>query len=182
MKTKFGIASLVLLLLFITSCKQDQKNDTVEPPVESKIETFKVVANVIIPKEDDLIIYYKDLSNEWFDEDHAVWQHVKGSDQEQEITFALPEGVLPNNLRFDFSKNPEQQPVRVLKITISYLGKSFEVTEDKIGDYFDYNEFVKYDPVTKLYTPFENDKGVYDPFLSINIPFSNEIEKINKGI
>lgn len=181
MKTKFGIAIITLITL-LTSCKQEQKETVTQEQPEEKIETFNVVTNVIIPKEDDLIVYYKDPSNEWFDEEHAVWVHVKGSDKEQEIIFALPEGVLPNNIRFDFSKNPDQEPVRILKIKISYLGKSFEVTEDKISDYFDYNEYVKYDPTTKLYTPFKDSKGIYDPFLSINIPFYNEMDKINKGI
>jgi hypothetical protein len=182
MKTKLGLASLVLLT-FIASCKQESNDGVVEgKPVESKVETFDVVANVIVPKDDDLIIYYKDVTNEWFDEDHAVWQNVKGSSEEQEITFSLPEGVTPNNLRFDFSKNPEQGSVRILKLKISYLGKSFEVPEDKIKDYFEYNECVKYDAATKLYTPSKNTAGIYDPFLSINIPFYNEIEKLNKGI
>ena len=181
MKKKFTLGAIILIAI-LTSCNNKEKKEVETEAEPAKvIETFDVTANVIVKKDDDLIIYFRDETNEWFDEKHAVWQHVKGSGQEQEITFSLPEGVEPNNLRFDFSKNPEQEPVRIIKLKISYYGKSFEVSEDNIKNYFDPNQYVKYDPATKFYTPFKDEKGVYDPFLSINIPFYNEMDKILKG-
>jgi hypothetical protein len=181
MKVKFTIAS-VILTLFLVSCNQEKKEVVTEGKPEPKVETFDVTVEVIVKKDDDLIVYYRDETNEWFDEDHAIWQNVKGSDQVQTLTFSLPEAVLPNNLRFDFSKNPEQEPVKILKIKLSYLGKSFEVNEENMFKYFQTNEHVKYDTETKLFTPIKNEEGVYDPFLSITIDLYNEIDKLIKGI
>lgn len=178
MRTKIIIAGLFLSLSLL-SCKNDKKNEVKE--VEKPI-TFDVIADVIVKKDDDLIIYYKDGSNEWFDEQHAVWVNVKGSDNLQTLTFSLPEGVLPNNLRFDFSKNPLQDPVKISRLKISYLKKSFEVNENDILKFFDANEYVKYDKNTKLYSTFKDNKGIYDPFLSITIGFYNEMDKVVKTL
>ena len=181
MKAKFRIVGIFLTLLF-ASCNQEKKEVVTDEKPEPKVETFDVTVEVIVKKDDDLIVYYRDETNEWFDEDHAIWKNVKGSDQVQTLTFSLPEAVLPNNLRFDFSKNPEQEPVKILKIKISYLGKTFEVNEENMGKYFQPNEHVKFDDATKLYTPIKNAEGVYDPFLSITIDFYNEMDKLIKGI
>ena len=135
MKAKFRIVGIFLTLLF-ASCNQEKKEVVTDEKPEPKVETFDVTVEVIVKKDDDLIVYYRDETNEWFDEDHAIWKNVKGSDQVQTLTFSLPEAVLPNNLRFDFSKNPEQEPVKILKIKISYLGKTFEVNEENMGKYF----------------------------------------------
>ena len=179
MKTKLiFITFLVAVISF--SCKNESKK-TEEILPEEKIITFDVTTDVIVKKDDDLIIYYKDGTNEWFDERHAVWNHVKGSDNLQTITFHLPEGVLPNNIRFDFSKNPLQDPIKISRIKISYQKNSFEVREDDILNYFEINEYVKYDKNTKLYTTSKDSKGVYDPFLQITMKFYNEMDKVNKN-
>ncbi len=176
MKTKFIITCLILAFI---SCKDVKKEEEKAKEVKKPI-TFDVITDVVVKKDDDLIVYYKDGTNEWFDEQHAIWVNVKGSDALQTITFSLPEGVLPNNLRFDFSKNPLQEPVKISKIRISYLKNSFDVNENDITRFFEINECVKYDKSTKLYTPIKDSKGIYDPFLSITMDFYNQMDRVIK--
>lgn len=167
---------VLLSLLIILSCKKD-----LIKKVNKKPETFDFIADVIVKQDDDLILYYKGGTNEWFDEQHSVWVHVLGSDKLQRIKFSLPEGVLPNHLRFDFSKNPIQEPVRIFRIKINYLDRSFEINEDNILNYFNINECVVFDKAQKKYKPIRDSKGVFDPYMLINENFYSEMDNVITG-
>lgn len=168
---------VVVFFCFI-SCKD--KGSNIESNESKKSTTFDFIVDVIVKKNDDLILYYRDGSNEWFDEKHSVWVNVNGDDKIQTVKFSLPVGVLPNNLRFDFSKNPLQAPVKISKIKIRYLNSFFEVKEEEIKNFFEINECVSYNDLKKLYTPHKNSGGIYDPFLLINFNFYIEMDKIIK--
>ncbi len=169
---KKAYAYLCVLLVFF-SCK-DHKIDT-------KSKTFDFVVDLVIKKEDDAILYFRDGSNEWFDEKHAIWVHVIGTEKAQKVKFSLPEGVLPNHLRFDFSKNPKQDPVRILNIKVSYNNHSFEIKEDDVLKYFNCNECIIYDSATKTYKTIRDSKRVYDPYMLINEKFYYEMDNIIMG-
>lgn len=179
MKTKLIVTSLFLALAFV-SCKNGDK--TPAEAAETKVETFDVSVDLIIKKADDLILFYKDGSNQWFDDEHSVWLGVKGSGDVQTATFSLPEGVLATDLRLDIGRNDfkGQEPIEIKKIIISYRGKKFEVTEESFANYFTANEFISFDPATKLYSFKKNEKGEYDPFFVAKEPLFGELLKIAK--
>lgn len=178
MNIKNKILKLIYIsiaLITIVSCNNRKKGRHV------KDITFDFCADVVMEKDDDLILYFRDGSNEWFDEQHSVWVHLKGSNNIQSVKFSLPKGILPNHLRFDFSKNPKQLPVKILKIKVNYLNHSFELKEKQILSYFDINECVIFNANKKTYKPIRDSKGIYDPYMLINEKFYTEMDKVIMG-
>ncbi|OYU81330.1 MAG: hypothetical protein CFE23_04340 [Flavobacterium sp. BFFFF1] len=181
MKTNVILTS-VFLSLALFSCKNDdKKTDESEKP---KVETFDVSVDLIIKQQDELILFYRDGSNQWFDEAHAIWYGVKAKNELQTAKFSLPEESLATDLRLDIGRNEfkNQEPVEIKKITISYKGKSFEVNEDTMENYFKPNEFMVYNPETKLYSFKKNAKEEYDPYFVATPLLNQELAKITGGI
>lgn len=165
MKTKLIILSL-LLTLSLVSCKNESKKEEVKEAEEKKSLTFDITLDIIVPADIDLIIYYKDGTNEWFEEEKAVWSGAKAKAEVQTVTFNMPEGVLPSDLRLDIGRNEFKglKDVAIKKITLSYLNNKFEIPEDQLGMYFKPNQYIIFDQTTKLYSFKKDDKGNYDPF------------------
>ncbi|MNE61359.1 hypothetical protein D3C80_1565670 [compost metagenome] len=181
MKTKFLIASFLLTLAFV-SCKNEEKKESVTPAVEEvKVNTFDVTVDVVLKTDDDLILYYKDGTNEWFVEEKAVWNTVKGNNEVQSVVFNLPEGVLPNDLRLDIGRNEFKglKDIEIKKITISYLGNKFEIQQDQLETFFKPNQFISYDAATKLYSFKKDEQGNYDPFFETKPEFYPQLAKIS---
>lgn len=153
-------------LLSLTSCKKEQDKKSEEVAVEeAKSTTFDITVELKIKKDDDLIIYYKDGTNEWIVEDKSVWNSVKGSEDFQTVVFKMPEGVLPNDFRFDIGRNEfkGQQPIEIRKITLSYLNSKFDILQDEFLLYFKPNKYIAFDEKTKQYS-FSIVDDYYDPY------------------
>jgi hypothetical protein len=165
---KAKIIFLGLLASFtIFSCKNNESATETPKEVQQKQSmTFDVTLDIVIPSDCDLILYYKDGTNEWFDEEKAVWAGVKGNNNQQTVVFNLPEGVIPNDIRLDIGRNEFKglQNVAVKKLTLSYLSNKFDITEDQMAMYFKPNQYISFDPATKLYSFKKDEKGNYDPF------------------
>lgn len=99
MKKQLIFINLVLLTLF-SSCKNKEE---VAPVEEVKANTFDVIVDLKIEKDDELILFYKDPSIAYFDAKNTVYNGVKGNAESQVVTFSIPEGILPNDIRFDIS-------------------------------------------------------------------------------
>ncbi len=179
MKTKVIFASLFLSLAFV-SCKNDAKVEEAPKTEEVKKNTFDVTVDLVIKKDDDLILYYKDGTNQWIVEEKAVWNTVKGSNNPQTVVFSLPEDVIPNDFRLDIGRNEykEQKPIEIKKITLSYLNSKFEVSQDQINNFFKPNQFITFDPGTKTYSFIKDEKGNYDPFFETLPSFYPQLEKV----
>lgn len=179
MKTKVILVSLFLSVVFL-SCKNETKKEEVKPVEEAKSLTFDVVLDLIIKKDDDLIVYYKDGTNEWFVEEKAVWNTVKGSNEVQKVVFHMPEGVLPNDLRLDIGRNEfkGQEGIEIKNIAISYLDKKFDIPQSQIEMFFKPNQFITYDAASKLYSFKKDDKGNFDPYFETKPEFYPQIAKI----
>lgn len=177
MKTKF-LASLFLAITFF-SCKNEEKNEVVKKE-KPKTETFDVDIDLVIKADEELILLYKDGSNQWFDDDHTVWLGVKGSPEVQTAKFSLPEGVVATDLRFDIGRNEfkKLEPVEIKKIVITYKGKKFEIGQGQINDYFATNEFIEFDPTSLKYSFKPNSKGEYDPYFQSKEPLLGELIKV----
>lgn len=178
MNFKVLIVSAFLALTFV-SCKNDKKGEAAVA-AEVKPETYNVMVDLIIKKDDDLLLFFKDGSNEWFDENHIVWQTVKGSDQVQTVTFNLPEGVLMTDMRLDIGRDEfkGQEPVEIKKITLQYLNNRFDINEDQISNSFEPNQYITFDAATKLYSFKKDEKGSYDPFFVAKSNIYNDIKRI----
>ena len=174
MKTKF-ILFLACVALF--SCKKEANPVAEEAP---KPKTFDIKVDLIIPSDDELIFYYKDGTNEWFVEEKAVWAGIKGSKDVQTVVFNLPEGVVPNDLRFDIGRNEFKnlKSLEIKKITLSYLDKNFDILQDQVNTFFSPNQFITSNEASKQYTFKQDEKGNYDPYFDTKPAFYPELAKI----
>lgn len=166
MKVKIIFLGLIASISLL-SCKNNESTAEIPQEAEQKQSlTFDVTADIVIPSDCDLILYYKDGSNEWFVEEKAVWVGVKGKNEQQTVVFNLPEGVIPNDIRLDIGRNEFKglQSFALKKLVLSYLSNKFDITEDQIGIYFRPNQYIEFDPTTKLYSFKKDEKGNYDPY------------------
>lgn len=181
MKTKLIITSFFIMASLV-SCKNEESRKHSYAVGELPEKTFNVEVDLIIKKEDDLILYYKDGTNEWFVEEKAVWNTVTGKDDVQAVTFNLPEGVLPNDLRLDIGRNEfkDQKGIEIKKIIVSYLENKFEISQDQIATFFKPNQYISYDEASKLYSFKKDDKGNYDPFFETTPELYPQLAKISQ--
>ncbi len=180
MKSKFFLFLLANVALF--SCKSEVKEAAAAAEVieKQKFEQFTVTVDIKIKKDDDLIVYYKDGTNEWIVEDKAVWNTVKGSNEFQKVVFELPKDVVPNDFRFDIGRNEfkGQEPVEIRSIKLNYYNNEFEITQDMFATFLRPNQYVKYDEVTKQYSFAKDEKGYYDPYFEPTPAIYPQISKL----
>ncbi|PWA06874.1 hypothetical protein [Flavobacterium psychrotolerans] len=176
MKAKVILVSLFLSVAFL-SCKNEAKKEEIQPVEEVKANTFDVVLDLNIKKDDELILFYKDASISYFDEDHTVYAGVKGNEQSQKVIFNIPEGVLPNDIRLDISSNKKQDPIKINSIELNFEGRTFRIDQNNFEKYFKPNDFIKYDASSSSITMSEKD-GNYDPFFTTNPAIYAELEKV----
>ena len=135
MKTK----SILLLLcsVFIFSCKNDKTENSKEEVNKEEVaqNIFKVSINVIAKKNDDFCLLYTEDGTINFTQG-SVWQNLKGSENEQEITYTLPADAYPTQIRFDLGLKKDQEDITVKGVRMTYLGKSFEAYGPKFWLFF----------------------------------------------
>ena len=175
MKTKLILTLLSFSTIFI-SCKNDKKDEAADLEVP-KANTFDVTVDMVVKKDDELILFYKDQSINYFDDKNTVYSGVKGSEVSQKVTFSIPEGVLPNDIRFDISSKKEQQPIKINSITLSFEGRQFIIDQMNFEKFFKANEYIQYDAATATATCTEKN-GIYDPYFNTNPPIYFELEKL----
>lgn len=168
-------AFLGLTIILFTSCKKEiatSKNDSVD--------LYEVSVSLKIKKDDVLILFYKDGSNSWFDQDHTIWQGVKGNEQIQTVTFKLPQGVLMTDMRLDIGRDEfnAQEPIEIKKVAFQYLDNRFEISEDQFANSFEPNEYITYDTQTKQYAFKQDTQGKYDPYFVAKSTVYNDIRKV----
>ena len=139
MKAK-NLVVVFLTVLGVVSCKDDKKTeDAVTTPEAPKVEKgFSVGFGVIAKKDDNFHLYYTEDGSINFTEEKSLWYPLKGSDTEQEVSFVLPEDVIPTNFRVDlgYGVNKEQSDIVLRKFKMDYFGKSFEAKDSLIFNYF----------------------------------------------
>lgn len=173
MKKQLIFINLVLLTLF-SSCKNKEE---VTPVEEVKANTFDVIVDLKIEKDDELILFYKDPSIAYFDDKNTVYNGVKGNQESQLVTFSIPEGILPNDIRFDVSSNKDQTPIVINSITLSFEGRIFKIEQKDILKYFTPNEFIKFDEA-KGEVSFSKEGKSFDPYFLTKSTIYPEIERV----
>jgi hypothetical protein len=148
----------VLLLVFavsmsIVGCKKEKSVDsldTVQPEVELD-NSFTIILDVTIKHDDDIALYYTTDGSVDFTKTQPIWQGVKGSDLAQQVTYKLPEGVKPTELRFDFGLKPTTEDMYFKKITFKYLGKERVIACPEMVEFFRANDtYCTFDAATGL--------------------------------
>ena len=174
---KYFVTLIVLFTLY--SCKNNEavKEEKVEEEVQ---KGFVIKLNATVKKDDSFQVYYRTKSQPTFEEANSLYYEFKGNDKPQDITFILPEGVIPDFIRLDFGVNKEQEPIKVNSLTMSYFGKSFEIQG---GNFFNYllveEKTMSYDKASATLTPIRNG-DFYDPVTSSEMKLFEEIQKITK--
>ena len=138
------IAVALICLFSMISCKKEVKPlDVEKEPVatieqELDKELLKVSFDLIVKKDDNFHLYYTEDGTINFDEKKSIWLPVKGGDEIQEVTFKLPENVLPTHLRVDFGfgKNEAQSDIDLKSFRLKYYDKIFEAKDASIFNYF----------------------------------------------
>lgn len=134
-KTLFFLVFIVTIL----SCKNENtsKPDSVENQEDVLDESFNVILDVIMKKDDVIALYYTTDGTADFTKIEPIWKEVKGSELVQQVVYRLPENVTqPTEFRFDFGRNPQQEDVFLKKVTFKYIGKEREIGCPELVDFF----------------------------------------------
>lgn len=136
MKTKIILGIFFLTILF-TGCKNEKSVDNLELVKPEVVDTnFKVIVDVIVKKDDDFALYYTTDGSINFFSIPPVWQGVKGGEGVQQVTFIVPDEIIPTQVRVDFGMKQDQPDIVLKKMTLMYMGKTFILEGTKIFDYF----------------------------------------------
>ena len=135
MKTKV-LSLLIVMAIVFTGCKNDKSVDSLEVKKAEVVDkTFKVTLKIIVKRDDDFSLFYTEDGSADF-KGEALWLGVKGSSDEQEVTFTLPEDVIPTQLRLDFGMKQDQEEIILKGFKFDYQGKTFEKSGPEMAVYF----------------------------------------------
>jgi hypothetical protein len=165
-----SICTFLFFALLSLSCKNEEKKDSQEK--EAQKPPFTVIINLNAKEDDIMTLYYKDNTACCFTEEMAIYKEVKKGDQE--IVFGLPEGFLPNDLRFDLSAKVPTHVCKVEKIHILNQEKSFDILNTDLEKYLKPNDGVVFDSKDRSYS-FKEVGGNYDPFLNATPDFYSQL-------
>ncbi len=182
MKLK-GIVFLVLIALFLTSCKIDKSNkdsvnqDTTKIKVESNV---KVVLDMVVPKDDVFQIFYTEDRTPNCSEEKSVKTAVTGSQQSQKIIFELPEDLAINYIRIDVGENRDQGQMKMNGFLYQYFDKKIDLKANSFFQFYTPTEQIVVDNSTSSITPNIKGNERYDPIFYPMETFCDELEKVLK--
>lgn len=179
MKTKV-LSFLTVMVLVFSGCKNEKSVDTLEVKKTEVVDkNFKAILKVIVKKDDDFSLFYTEDGSTDFKE-APLWMHVKGSANEQEVTFNLPEDVIPTQLRLDFGMKQDQEDITFKSFKFDYMGKTFEKSGAEIAIYFT-PDLTKctFDPATGIIQAVvKNGKREYPSLYPNTTPMKTELDKL----
>lgn len=165
----------LIAVLVIFSCKEKVKKQTekqVQPIVikekQKEENRFTITYNCKFSENDNLQLFYTEDFKLHFSDELSVRKNVKASDDFTEVEFKLPQGVLPDRLRFDLGGNRNQKQIIIDKIVIKYKGDSIIIDQTNFLEMLVLNANVEYNEATNIITTkVINVEGneVYDPYL-----------------
>lgn len=182
MKTKFFIA-LVALTTFFTSCKNDKSVDSLEVvKPEVIVQTFKVILEVVVKKDDDFSLYYTTDGTTDFTKIIPIWLGVKGNENIQKVVYSLPEKILPTQLRLDFGMKQDQEDIVLKSVTLDYFGKKRTFIGPELGNFFRADDSkCSFDPTTGLIKAIDKDgKRLFPSLYPQESQLGPEISKLVK--
>jgi len=184
---KLRIISIVVVTLMVFSCKKEinveNTNDASKTTELVKDDLFRVSFNLNVSKDDNMHLYYTLDGSINFTEENSVWMPVKGSEKDQDVIFALPEGIIPSLLRIDFGygKNESQSPVKLNSFKLSYQDKNEVISGQDIFKYFTpFEGYTDVDPGSTLLKRHKKDQAS-GPILYPQTLLSEKINKVTSG-
>lgn len=128
---------MALFAILLLGCKNEKSVDDLKV-VDSEFvdKSFKVVFEVIAQKEDDFALLYTMDGSINFYSIPAIWQHFKGSNDVQEISFIIPELDIPTQLRIDLGLKQDQPNIKIKGFKLIYGDKTFEAKGPDVFKYF----------------------------------------------
>lgn len=180
MKSKI-LAILILITITVVGCKNEKSVDDLKVVTPENVDkSFKVTLDVILKKDDDFSLYYKDGSGPEFKE--PLWTGVKGNESSQKVTFTIPNEIIPDEIRLDFGMKKDQEDVVLKSVLMEYSGNKREIAGSELGKYFRADETkCSFDPNTGIIKAVVKDGERQNPSL---YPQENilkaEIQKIGK--
>lgn len=162
-----------LILIFFTilisfGCRENKKNeeskhtDTAPTPEVQEDDLLKVIINARVLVDDVFEVYYYELGEETFHSKDFVLARVKGSPENQDIVFTMPERTYPERLRLDFGKNKNQKPIELNSVILKYNEKEYIFSTEEVNALTP-SKFMEYNSNNKTISTKEID-GRYDPY------------------
>lgn len=178
---------LITLAVFV-GCKNDNKETTKLKKEEEQIENiakneykgYKVTLDAVIEEEDVFLLYYVSEYEEdnKFSKINKVEQKVKGSLDNQLISFKIPNDILElKKIRLNLGKNRKQKNIKFNKLIIEKKGNKLELDAKQVARYFNTSiNYLKINPNESTFTLMEKDEK-YNPFIMSKGSFFSLIQK-----
>ncbi len=131
-----------------------------------RLKPFEIILEVETSHDSDIILFYKDGTNLWFDDKLMIWKYMRKGNGYQNIIFNFPIGASANDIRIDIGTNQFEvkKEFTIKGITINFLDKNFKIEEKDFEHYFKPNQFIKKDLLSKKYYLDNESKGNFDPY------------------
>ncbi|HLT54042.1 MAG TPA: hypothetical protein VKZ97_09125 [Flavobacteriaceae bacterium] len=168
---RFSVFLLVSLLLF--NCKEEKEQnldsqDNIEIAEEPKgDDKFKFDFDFETSVPDDFSITANDvfMNNNQF-MNVKVTHKLNANETQKKIRFEFPENIVPDyQLMLSLGMKNEKK-VTVKSILLTYNETEFNVTPDKVEEYFTLNKFVEYNPESGILTT-KKVEGNHNPLLFV---------------
>jgi len=186
---------LIVLTLFLFSCKGEQKQEQVidQPSAIDAIEnkalknTTVVTLKGVFEKDDKFQLLYTESKEENYTSKKIITKKIIGSYSEQEITYILPKGIYPSKIRLDFGKNKEQGAIMINSVSISLESQVIEISNTEFLSYFKPNSWIskinvsnesEYKLIVKELKVSSNNTVSYAPYFSATNKLISELEAL----
>lgn len=176
---RFSLCIVFSVIIFFiqTSCKKNEV-DSYNNQKFTDFFRFDLVIN--IQDTTDLILYYKDGSNEWFVDDKTIWQTISGSEENQLVIFLFQDETVPHDFRLDIGRNEynNQKDFKIVNATFYYKKNKFEISGSDFEVFFRPNQYIRKNPLTQAYSLNPDENKNFDPFFETTPSLYPQIVKL----
>jgi hypothetical protein len=159
---------LLLLVLIIVSCHPKK--------AQNKKNRFTTTIDLTSYHDNTIQLFYKINADDRYYEKYSLKKKIKGSTSLQHLTFELPYGIKPKNIRVDLG---EKENVSVRLENISFKYKNNEIIGEKglYKSWFVFNENVIKGKDSLTYN-LKKVNTVFDPQLNGNRKLNAKLVKL----
>ncbi|WP_417874244.1 hypothetical protein [Xanthomarina gelatinilytica] len=173
---------LVTVLFSFISCekkveiKENRFRTWLNP--DFKLENgFSVKLKMTVIHDDVFKIYYSEDPSENYQEKESIQSKVKGSNNNQIITFNLPKDIRPTKLRIDFGINKKQNYFKINSIELNNSQNNLEIPSDSLFNYFEiFNKNLSYDSINNHLKVEKSSNKKYSPSVFSKELLSNKLK------
>jgi hypothetical protein len=168
---------LIILLLFISCKKETNDSKVVKSYTDDKM---KICFDLIVQKDDSLQLFYIDQGIPNFAEEYSQWEAIKGSAEKQQVSFIIPEPIIPTAIRLDFGKTKKQEEFKIINCTMEYHDRKYSTKDSTICHYFSANNQFQYDASAMTLRVVNDSSQPYDPFIYSTGLFTKQVNNLVK--